>query len=558
MVRANNTLSAWKRRRRAQRHALLAAAHERALRADLEKVLKRIARSASKLVGQGLNDQAVRLPDAYRSQLTRLFEGRLEAAALAQARLVIDELTGEKAESGIERKFLSLFDVAQAAIRTWITSYAAAKVVRILETTRMRIRKSIERGEEQNEPPRVLARRIVEETGGEIARRRAETIARTESLTAASVGSDEAAKATGLQLDKQWTSAEDLRVRPDHAKADGQVVAMDAMFDVGGVRMKFPRDPNGPASQVINCRCVCLYVPRLPKPAQQKPPAPPPAPTPFAAKPKAERVLHEKFFKDAPDHLKEVIRTTRDTVAVKNRKGAHANWNNGTITMNSAEKPGEYGVTWRHEFGHHIDFTRGVASKASTKEMAADRAEIVASSKTAVSSRPFAENAIERHDEELSNLSGSEQKRAIAELCKGDMLTADVLEKFGRPLNSAGGAIMALRLHYYEQAQDWDRYLRAVYNAQIDDEAKTLALMAADYVSATTKAEIAFGHPQSYYDRSQLIADGIRQAQVLEAFANHIAITGSRPELASIFGKIVQRIAPQTWAKMQEIADGLV
>lgn len=261
----NSTLSAWKRRRRAQRHVLLAAAHERALRADMEKVLKQIARSASKLVGQGLNDQAIRLPDAYQSQLTRLFEGRLEAAAMAQAQLVIEELTGEKSAAGLEKKFLSLFEIAQAAIRTWISSYAAAKVVRILETTRMRIRKSIERGEEQSEPPRVLARRIVEETGGEIARGRAETIARTESLTAASVGADEAAKSTGLQLDKRWVATEDMRTRPSHAIANDELRAMDALFDVGGAKLRFPRDPNGPAKEVINCRCTVLYEPRLPK-----------------------------------------------------------------------------------------------------------------------------------------------------------------------------------------------------------------------------------------------------------------------------------------------------
>ena len=132
-------------------------------------------------------------------------------------------------------------------------------------TTRKRIRNSIARGEEQDEPPRVLAKRIVEETGGEIARRRAITIARTESLTAASVGADEAAKATGLQLDKQWLATEDQRTRPTHHAADGQRVDMDGLFTVGGALMKFPRDPNGPAKETINCRCICLYKPRLPK-----------------------------------------------------------------------------------------------------------------------------------------------------------------------------------------------------------------------------------------------------------------------------------------------------
>lgn len=522
----------------------------------MERILKRIARAASKLVGQGLQDQAIRIPNAYQGQIQRLFEGRLEAAAMASARLVIEELTGQKSDGPIETKFLSLFEIAQAAIRTWISSYAAAKVTRILETTRLRIRRSIERGNEQSEPPRVLAKRITAETGGEIARSRAETIARTESLTAASVGGDEAARATGLQLDKRWGATEDLRTRPSHHKANDQLRAMDQLFDVGGAKLRFPRDPNGPAKEVINCRCVVLYEPRLPGATRPKPE--PIKKDPFAAKPKAERTLHEKFFNEAPDHLKEVIRQTPDTVAVRNRKGAHASWNNGTITMDPAEKPGAYGVTWRHEFGHHIDFTRGVASKAATKQMSEDRVRILASVTRSLPLRSKVDDEIGLHFEKLRELNGLEQKRELTALLKDNLVTAEMLESYGRPLTSPSGMIMALRLHYYEQAQDWHRYLGAVYNAQIDEEAKELSIMVNDYIGAATSAEIAFGHSKKYYEKSQLLSDGIRKAQVLEAFANHIAITGSRAELASIFGKIVQRIAPQTWAKMQEIVDGLV
>ena len=258
-------LSEWQKRRRAQRHVILAATHERALIADLNKVLRAIARSAAKLVEAGQYEQAQKVPNAYLSQLVRLFEGRLEATATASAQLVIEELTGNKSHSPFELKFFCLFEIAEAAIRLWISDYAAAKVVRIVETTRLRIRKSIERGNELNEPPRVLAKRIREETGGEIARRRAETIARTETGIAASVGADEAAQATNLQLDKRWVSTEDQRTRPTHHAANDQVRAMDKLFDVGGAKMRYPRDPNGPPQEVINCRCVVLYEPRIPK-----------------------------------------------------------------------------------------------------------------------------------------------------------------------------------------------------------------------------------------------------------------------------------------------------
>ncbi len=265
VTRNNRTLSGWQKRRRAQKHVLLAAAHERVLISDLEKVLKAITRSAAKLVASEQYDQAEKVANTYQGPLTRLFEGRLEAAAYASAKLVLEELTGTKSSDGMERKFFSLFEIAQTAVREWINAYAAAKVVRILETTRLRIRRSIARGNEQNEPPRVLARRIRQETGGEIARRRAETIARTETGIAASVGAAAAAEATGLQLDKRWFSTEDERTRPTHNAAHDQVRAMHQLFDVGGAKMRFPRDPNGPPQEVINCRCIVLYEPRLPK-----------------------------------------------------------------------------------------------------------------------------------------------------------------------------------------------------------------------------------------------------------------------------------------------------
>ena len=255
-----------KKLRQVQRHILLSAAYERGLQHDIQKLLSRIIRSAAKHVANGSSEQAEKVVGAYQAAFTRLFEGRLEAVALAAAKLVFEDLGFEKgANPLIEIKFLSLFEIAQVAIRSWLTAYAAAKVTQILENTRLQIRRSIVRGNELNEPPRVLAKRIKDETGGLILKRRAETIARTETGIAASIGSNEAAHSTGLNLNKEWVATEDQRTRPTHHEADGQIRAMDKLFDVGGAPMRFPRDPNGPAKEVINCRCVCIYNPIIPK-----------------------------------------------------------------------------------------------------------------------------------------------------------------------------------------------------------------------------------------------------------------------------------------------------
>jgi uncharacterized protein with gpF-like domain len=254
-----------KTQRRIQRHVLLAAAYERGLQNDIEKTLKRIIRAAAKHVANGSESQADKVTAAYQSGLTRVFEARLEVAAMASAKLVFEELNTEKSAGPYETKFISLFEVAQAAVRAWLTSYGAAKVTQILENTRLQIRRSLVRGHDQNEPPRVLARRLNDETGGLVAKRRAETIARTETHIAANVGSDAAASATGLQLEKEWCATEDARTRPDHAEADAQRVDKNMDFIVGGERLSFPGDPKGSARQVINCRCVVLWHPKVPK-----------------------------------------------------------------------------------------------------------------------------------------------------------------------------------------------------------------------------------------------------------------------------------------------------
>jgi uncharacterized protein with gpF-like domain len=89
---------------------------------------------------------------------------------------------------------------------------------------------------------------------------RAAMIARTEVHGAANYGATAAAKETGLPLRREWIAAEDGRTRASHAAADGQIVGMDEPFIVGDARLMFAGDPNGPADEVINCRCTIGFI----------------------------------------------------------------------------------------------------------------------------------------------------------------------------------------------------------------------------------------------------------------------------------------------------------
>lgn len=94
---------------------------------------------------------------------------------------------------------------------------------------------------------------------------RADVIARTETLTAMSVGQQSVlkqAKESGIKkMKKVWVSAADERVRDGHADAMGQTVNSDEPFTVSGEKLMYPRAAGGSAGNVINCRCDMLMIP---------------------------------------------------------------------------------------------------------------------------------------------------------------------------------------------------------------------------------------------------------------------------------------------------------
>ena len=90
-------------------------------------------------------------------------------------------------------------------------------------------------------------------------RQRAATIARTEVFRAVNESHYITFRDNGIQY-KEWLTARDERVREAHAIADGQKVAMNEPFIVGGEKLMYPGDPSGSAGNVVNCRCVVLPV----------------------------------------------------------------------------------------------------------------------------------------------------------------------------------------------------------------------------------------------------------------------------------------------------------
>ena len=68
----------------------------------------------------------------------------------------------------------------------------------------------------------------------------------------------DAAVRMGIEMEKQWLATLDGRTRRDHAVADGQTVAEDKPFTVGGYELMYPGDPSGPGHEIYNCRCTMI------------------------------------------------------------------------------------------------------------------------------------------------------------------------------------------------------------------------------------------------------------------------------------------------------------
>jgi hypothetical protein len=92
----------------------------------------------------------------------------------------------------------------------------------------------------------------------------AKRIVRTEATNAANYATEQAALNLfpGQNMTKTWKSGFDDRVRDAHRAANGQVVPFNGKFSVGGESLQRPGDPNGSASNVINCRCSMIVLPQ--------------------------------------------------------------------------------------------------------------------------------------------------------------------------------------------------------------------------------------------------------------------------------------------------------
>ncbi len=93
---------------------------------------------------------------------------------------------------------------------------------------------------------------------------RGDTIGRTEAMAALHRGRYQSfaqaiteGKVKPDEVKRTWQSASDSRVRHSHRVMNGQTIGFYEHYTTpNGAKLLYPGDPNGPAAEIINCRCT--------------------------------------------------------------------------------------------------------------------------------------------------------------------------------------------------------------------------------------------------------------------------------------------------------------
>lgn len=150
-------------------------------------------------------------------------------------------------------------------VQEWIAQHATRRASQISGQTRQLITVALQEAAAEGLGEVDAAEKIQKAVSGQIGLRRANTIARTETGAAQNAAIDLGGEVSGVEIIREWVSVDDARTRPTHASADGQTRKPGEAFDVGGVRLDRPGDPNGPAKEIINCRCTVILEPIIPE-----------------------------------------------------------------------------------------------------------------------------------------------------------------------------------------------------------------------------------------------------------------------------------------------------
>ena len=151
-------------------------------------------------------------------------------------------------------------------LKKFLEKYTAKTVKNVTDTTINILNNRISKLTNEGLSQRDIVKDIVKSTRGEIGKKRAKIIARTETSKAFQITNYETALKAGLKYKTWWYIGGGKENRKFHQKMSAKKIPIKDKFEVPGegsvssVRIRFPKDPEClVAGQVINCTCQIIY-----------------------------------------------------------------------------------------------------------------------------------------------------------------------------------------------------------------------------------------------------------------------------------------------------------
>lgn len=336
--------------------------YERKFRDQLQTLFTRTGQDAAKQYNQS----------GTLGRTSQDFSGKLADLLTSHYRAVIDAFGLRILR---DRKQDSQFETI---IRQYVRDVGGIRITQISNSTMQQINRVVENGLKEGLGVASIGKSIRETMDSPFTRYRANTIARTETHSAASYGNHQINASFNIPNQvKRWVSVADARSRATHVAANGQEVPLDEDFIVGGVAMGYTGDPKGGAKNVINCRCVTLYIDPeeeviqdevAPEPVRRVVPQSPPEQARPSQRLNISTVILGRISAKAKKEYEDKINDKLSPLALNAALAVRLPKEITRGPKGWYQRVGERikspltGVTLEHEYGHHVDYVSRKAS----------------------------------------------------------------------------------------------------------------------------------------------------------------------------------------------------
>ena len=172
---------------------------------------------------------------------------------------IVDEAGNLALKEVGEKAFTKEFQIADPVVAEWIDLKTIKFAKEVNETTIKKLKNTLAEGVLEGESITELGKRVsalyeLRRSSG------ANTVARTETLSANNSGTLFGYKQSKVVEKKEWLATRDKRTRDSHSQLDGKIIGIDKNFNVNGVSLEYPGDPKGTPAEIINCRCTIIPV----------------------------------------------------------------------------------------------------------------------------------------------------------------------------------------------------------------------------------------------------------------------------------------------------------